>query len=191
VKIRAIDVTPDTDEVWIALEIRNEPSPPEIDEIESQRVMPGGSLNLTIVSIDPDDDTASMSCENMPDNSSFGDYCDGTGWFDFYPTESEIGTYDVSFIAFDGELADTMIVQITVADYVCGDVDASQEVDIDDVVYLIAYIFSGGPEPVPYESGDVNCSTGVDIDDVVYMIAYIFSGGPPPCDTNDDGTPEC
>jgi uncharacterized protein (TIGR02145 family) len=33
--------------------------------------------------------------------------------------------------------------------YVCGDADASGGIDIDDVVYLIAYIFSGGPAPDP------------------------------------------
>jgi hypothetical protein len=64
----------------------------------------------------------------------------------------------------------------------CGDADASSGVDIDDVVYLIAYIFTGGPGPIPYEAADADCSGGVDIDDVVYLIAYIFSGGPPPCD---------
>jgi hypothetical protein len=63
---------------------------------------------------------------------------------------------------------------------------AEPTIDIDDVVYLIAYIFSGGPPPMPYPSasGDANCSCGspaVDIDDVVYLIAYIFSDGPPPC----------
>lgn len=65
--------------------------------------------------------------------------------------------------------------------YLCGDADNSDAVDIDDIVYLIAYIFSGGPEPDPFESGDADCSGGVDIDDVVYLIAYIFSGGPEPC----------
>jgi hypothetical protein len=64
---------------------------------------------------------------------------------------------------------------------VWGDANGSGEVDIDDVVYLIAYIFSGGPEPVPYESGDANCSESVDIDDVVWLITYIFSSGPAPC----------
>ena len=34
----------------------------------------------------------------------------------------------------------------------CGDVDQSGGIDIDDVVYLIAYIFSGGPEPCPYQN---------------------------------------
>lgn len=75
--------------------------------------------------------------------------------------------------------------------YVCGDADASDAVDIDDVINLIAYIFSGGPVPLPYESGDANCSGGVDIDDVVYLISYIFSGGYAPCDTDNDGVPDC
>jgi hypothetical protein len=66
--------------------------------------------------------------------------------------------------------------------YVEGDADGSGAVDIDDVVFLIAYIFSGGPAPDPLESGEVDCSGAIDIDDVVYLIAYIFSSGPAPGD---------
>jgi hypothetical protein len=64
-----------------------------------------------------------------------------------------------------------------------GDANGTEGIDIDDVVYLIAYIFSGGSPPTPYAvcSGDPNCSCGVDIDDVVFLIAYIFSGGEAPC----------
>jgi len=62
----------------------------------------------------------------------------------------------------------------------CGDCNASGFVDIDDVVYLINYIFIGGPPPNPLEVGDTNCSGFVDIDDVVYLINYIFNGGPSP-----------
>jgi len=65
--------------------------------------------------------------------------------------------------------------------YECGDADASTGVDIDDVVYLIAYIFSSGPAPAPLEAGDPDCSGATDIDDVVYLIAYIFSSGAAPC----------
>jgi len=77
------------------------------------------------------------------------------------------------------------------AAWVPGDADGSGGVDIDDVVYLIAYIFSSGPPPNPYAAGDVDCSGFVDIDDVVYLIAYIFSSGPPPNDPNNDGIPDC
>jgi hypothetical protein len=76
-------------------------------------------------------------------------------------------------------------------DHICGDADVSGDVDIDDAVYLINYIFSGGPQPVLYESGDTDCSDAVDIDDVVYLIGYIFSGGNAPCDTNGDEVPDC
>ncbi|MBU2625963.1 MAG: S8 family serine peptidase, partial [candidate division Zixibacteria bacterium] len=66
-------------------------------------------------------------------------------------------------------------------EYVAGDADGSGAVDIDDVVYLIQYIFSGGPAPDPLESGDADCSGEIDIDDAVYLIEYIFSNGPEPC----------
>ncbi|MBU1319238.1 MAG: choice-of-anchor D domain-containing protein [candidate division Zixibacteria bacterium] len=64
---------------------------------------------------------------------------------------------------------------------VCGDADGSTAIDIDDVVYLIAYIFASGPEPIPLVCvGDADGAAGVDIDDVVYLITYIFAGGPAP-----------
>jgi hypothetical protein len=62
-----------------------------------------------------------------------------------------------------------------------GDADGNCITNISDVVYLIAYIFGGGPGPLPYLAGDVDCNTIVNIADAVYLIAYIFGGGPPPC----------
>jgi len=68
--------------------------------------------------------------------------------------------------------------------FIPGDANESGGVDIDDVVYLIGYIFSGGPPPVPHEdAGDADGSGSVDIDDVTYLINYIFSGGLPPVGT--------
>jgi hypothetical protein len=71
---------------------------------------------------------------------------------------------------------------------ILGDADASGSIDIDDVVYMIYFIFSGGPAPVPYPvaSGDPNCDCLADIDDVVWLIYAVipgggFLGGPPPC----------
>jgi hypothetical protein len=65
--------------------------------------------------------------------------------------------------------------------YVHGDPNSDNIVNISDVVYLIQYIFAGGPAPSPLQSGDVNCDTMVNISDAVYLIQFIFSGGPAPC----------
>jgi len=76
-------------------------------------------------------------------------------------------------------------------DFLCGDANSSGFVDIDDIVYLISYLFQGGPAPEPLEAGEVDCAGTIDIDDVVYLITYLFAGGPPPGDPNDDGIPDC
>lgn len=62
-----------------------------------------------------------------------------------------------------------------------GDIDASGEIDIDDVVRTISVIFSGGSVAGPFMIADCNCSHSVDIDDAVYLINYIFTSGPFPC----------
>ncbi|MCK4657786.1 MAG: hypothetical protein KAT85_12160, partial [candidate division Zixibacteria bacterium] len=190
-KIAVTDQAAHTDTMWVYLEIVYPPVPPEMESIGSQTVNPDSNLNFMVLADDPNGTIPRLLAEDYPDNCTFVDYCDGTGEFDFNPTEAQIGMHAVTFIASDGELADTQVVNINVTDVVCGDADASGEVDIDDVVYLIAYIFAGGPAPVPYEAGDANCAGGVDIDDVVYLIAYIFSGGPDPCDPDGDEIPDC
>ena len=64
---------------------------------------------------------------------------------------------------------------------IAGDADGSGGVDISDAVYLITYIFAGGPPPVTATAGDINCDAGIDISDAVYTIQYIFAGGSAPC----------
>lgn len=67
-------------------------------------------------------------------------------------------------------------------DYMCGDADGNMIVNISDAVFLIAYIFGGGPAPDPLLAGDADCNAIVNISDAVYLIAYIFGGGPAPCE---------
>lgn len=67
------------------------------------------------------------------------------------------------------------------ADYLCGDANNDELTNITDAVYLIAYIFNGGPAPQPPLSGDVNCDEIPNITDAVYLIQFIFNGGPAPC----------
>lgn len=77
--------------------------------------------------------------------------------------------------------ADTLNLILRV--YLCGDVNSSGGVDIDDIIFLMNFIFSGGPTPVPAESGNANCLGYADIDDIVYLVDYVFKQGPLPCES--------
>ena len=67
-----------------------------------------------------------------------------------------------------------------------GDVDYSggpTPIDISDIVFLVNYIFMGGPEPPCLEQADVNNSGSpgyVDIADLAFLVEYMFDGGPAP-----------
>lgn len=61
-----------------------------------------------------------------------------------------------------------------------GDANGDLNVNLADVVYIINYIFKGGPEPDPLSVADANCDGAVNLADAVYLVAYIFRGGPPP-----------
>ncbi len=67
---------------------------------------------------------------------------------------------------------------------ICGDADGSGTVTISDVVFLINYIFAGGPAPIG-PGGDPDCSNSTTVSDAVWLINFIFAGGPAPCSACD------
>jgi hypothetical protein len=96
-----------------------EPPPnqaPVLAYIGSKNVNEGANLNFNISATDPDLTIPTLTAENKPTNSTFIDNTDGTGIFDFDPDYTQAGMYNVRFIASDGVLADSEIVQITVTE---------------------------------------------------------------------------
>jgi hypothetical protein len=63
-----------------------------------------------------------------------------------------------------------------------GDPNNDQTFNVGDAVYIINYVFKGGPAPIPYAtcSGDPNADCSVNVGDGVYLINYVFKGGPAP-----------
>jgi hypothetical protein len=61
-----------------------------------------------------------------------------------------------------------------------GDANGDGQINLADAVYLVNYLFIGGPPPDPLWMGDANCSCGVDLADAVYVVNWLFIGGPPP-----------
>ncbi len=61
---------------------------------------------------------------------------------------------------------------------ICGDADNNQLVNILDVIYLIKWLYAGGPPPLYEESGDVNNSGLVDLFDLTAIVDYLYRDGP-------------
>jgi hypothetical protein len=77
-----------------------------------------------------------------------------------------------------------------------GDVNGDVRHDAGDVVYLLAWLFTGGPEPLPArcspppgcppqdaivrDNGDINGDGARNISDAVYLLRWLFLGAPAP-----------
>jgi len=64
--------------------------------------------------------------------------------------------------------------------FMCGDANNDEALNIMDCVYIINYLYKGGPAPVFNNAVDVNNSGNLNIMDVVYIINYLYKGGPAP-----------
>ncbi|MCK4460192.1 MAG: hypothetical protein KAW46_00220 [candidate division Zixibacteria bacterium] len=65
------------------------------------------------------------------------------------------------------------------------DMDPGDAIDISDLVFLVDYMFTGGPAPTCWPEANVDGigpddASGIDISDLVYLVDYMFNGGPAP-----------
>jgi hypothetical protein len=65
----------------------------------------------------------------------------------------------------------------------CGDANLDGNVDVGDAVYIINYVFLGGPPPPWICKADTNGDGDIDVGDAVYVVNYVFRYGPPPAET--------
>ncbi len=121
--------------------------------------------------IESDGDGIPDDCDACPgfddaadfDEDGFADGCDNCPEH-YNPGQEDINGNDV------GDLCD----------YLCGDADREQPVNILDIIYLINYKYKSGPASDPLESADVNGDFLVNILDIVYLINYKYKAGPEP-----------
>ena len=66
--------------------------------------------------------------------------------------------------------------------FLCGDVNNDETVDLLDILYLIDYVYSipPGPLPQPEASGDVNADGNINLLDILYLIEYLYGLPPGP-----------
>jgi len=80
-----------------------------------------------------------------------------------WPVAGEIGSFNITW-----------------HDISRGNVNCDEQIGVADVIYIVSYLFRGGPSPHPLENGDLNCDSKVTVADVLYLVNYLFKGGPPP-----------
>ena len=63
--------------------------------------------------------------------------------------------------------------------YIPGDLNFDGQTNLSDLIWLVNYVFKGGPPPDPELSiGDVNADCKVNLTDIIYYVKYLFRGGP-------------
>ena len=106
-----------------------------------------------------------------------------SGWiFSHWSDGAEDQTAEETYVFLDGLRIVTASFEQIVE---CGDISGNGIINVQDVVYLINYLYKGGPAPVSERAVDVNNSGSIDILDAVYMINYLYkSGAEPNCPDN-------
>ncbi|MCK4607117.1 MAG: PKD domain-containing protein, partial [candidate division Zixibacteria bacterium] len=128
----------------------------------------------------------------MP-GSQWVDNGNGTGVFTWTPSLGDVGNYTITFMADDGQGGiDVEVVDVEVLMGGCcvirGDVDHDgfPVSTISDLMYMVDYMYTNGPEPPCWDEGDINGDgvEPIDIADLLWLVDYMFHSGahPPPCD---------
>jgi len=112
-------------------------------------------------------------------------YIDSCDWIDL---EWIDGVDSGTVVAYhvDGVRADIISTIIEPPDccQIRGDINHSGSgPDIADLVYLVTYMFQGGPPPPCMAEANINGSAGSDVPDIsdlVWLVSYMFQNGPAP-----------
>jgi hypothetical protein len=120
----------------------------------------------------------------MPVGGSIDPYSNATVDIHLDAAELEDGEYLGSvYVASNDPDSPSHGISVTlnVGSILCGDIDGSAEgPDIGDLVYLVDYMFNGGPPPPDMAAANIDGEPGINISDLVYLVDFMFNGGPLP-----------
>ncbi|UCD94533.1 MAG: thrombospondin type 3 repeat-containing protein [Candidatus Zixiibacteriota bacterium] len=123
--------------------------------------------------LNSDSDSHGDECDNCPfadnedlsdiDEDGIGDVCDNC------PEIYNPGQEDEN----ENDIGDA-------CEFICGDANSDEMINILDVTFIINYLYKDGPAPDPIESIDTNGDDMTNILDVTHLINYLYKYGPDP-----------
>ena len=63
---------------------------------------------------------------------------------------------------------------------ITGNADGLGEINVQDLTFMVNYLFKSGPTPPCPNEGDVNGDTRINVNDLTYLVNYLFKQGPAP-----------
>lgn len=117
---KALDAALDVDSIVVQITVTETNQEPVLAAIGAQEVDEDVNLNFVVSASDGDGAIPVLSTSTpLPGTATFTDNLDGTGVFDWTPSFTDQGTYDIMFYAEDGAVPgsiDSELVTITVND---------------------------------------------------------------------------
>jgi hypothetical protein len=93
----------------VTIDVIDSNQAPTIETISDKRVVIENLLSFTVNANDPDGDILNLSATNLPNGASFDA---ATGQFNWTPSIEQAGNYEVEFIADDGDLTNSILINI-------------------------------------------------------------------------------
>jgi hypothetical protein len=153
-------------------------------------VLVNRTLTLEFSAADLDLTTPVLNVLNRPRNSSFSDFGNGIGRFEFTPDSAHCAAgsgatgrdsvYTITLTASDGVITVNQPVRLHVYNWRLGDLNRDEEVSPADGVQALQAIFVGSGIPEPPALLDMNRDGILTPVDAVTLLNYIFLGIPPP-----------
>lgn len=124
-------------------------------------------------------------CREWGEDSQGNDSCLDWDSYDYtHPDSAAVADYiDIDSIPWSEWNEETVVFEdgsLEVVEIICGDVTGDRTVNVSDAVYIISYVFKGGPAPGLLCLCDANGDESCNIADAVHIVSYIFKGGPAP-----------
>lgn len=85
------------------------------------------------------------------------------------------------------------VATIPAHDFVRGDVNQDQQIDLGDVLSLLGFAFQGVPVPDCLDAADIDDGGTIDVADAIALLTHLFAGGPgpaPPSTCGADPSPD-